>query len=84
MDWNVKKVVPEKHLMLKVTFEDGLEGYVRFKPSHLTGVFEALKDEDYFRKAFIKYGAVTWPGDLDIAPDAMHSEIKAHGEWVLD
>jgi hypothetical protein len=34
--------------MLKVKFEDGLEGTVRFKPSHLTGVFEVLKDEDYF------------------------------------
>jgi hypothetical protein len=26
---------------------------------------------------------VWWPGDLDLAPDAMHAEIKAHGRWVL-
>jgi hypothetical protein len=26
---------------------------------------------------------VGWPGDLDLAPDAMHAQIKAHGRWVL-
>jgi hypothetical protein len=28
-------------------------------------------------------GAVTWPGDIDLAPDAMYREIKRSGEWVL-
>jgi len=84
MYWNVTSVVPQQHLMLKVKFEDGLEGVVKFKPSHLTGVFEVLKDEDYFNKAFINHGAVTWPGELDVAPDAMHSEIKRNGQWVLE
>lgn len=84
MYWNVTEVKPHQHLCLKVTFQDGLKGTVHFKPSHLTGVFEALKDETYFNQVFIKYGAVTWPGELDIAPDAMHREIKNHGKWVLE
>jgi hypothetical protein len=29
-------------------------------------------------------GAVSWPGDLDLAPDAMHAAIKEHGTWILD
>jgi hypothetical protein len=28
-------------------------------------------------------GAVAWPGDIDLAPDAMYEEIKAKGEWLL-
>ncbi len=84
MYWNVTAVEPKQHLVLKVKFEDGLEGSVKFKPSHLTGVFEKLKNEEYFKQVFISYGAVTWPGELDIAPDAMHSEIKKHGEWILE
>lgn len=84
MYWNVTTVDSPQHLVLKVKFEDGLEGFVRFKLSHLTGVFEALKDENYFKQVFIQYGAITWPGELDIAPDAMHAEIKKNGEWVLD
>ena len=40
MYWDVTSVKPEQHLMLKVKFADGLQGVVRFKPTHLTGVFE--------------------------------------------
>jgi hypothetical protein len=28
-------------------------------------------------------GVVTWPGELDLASDAMHSEIKKNGQWLL-
>ena len=76
-------VKPEHHLIIKVQFSDGLQGTVRFKPSHLTGVFESLKNEEYFNKVFVDHGVVTWPGELDLAPDAMHAEIKKNGCWVL-
>ena len=84
MYWDVTSVKPIECLTLKVTFIDGLEGTVRFKPSHLTGVFESLKDKRYFDKVYISHGAVTWPGELDLAPDAMHREIKKNGAWVLE
>jgi hypothetical protein len=84
MYWDVTSVKPIEYLTLKVTFIDGLEGTVRFKPSHLTGVFESLKDKRYFDKVYISHGAVTWPGELDLAPDAMHREIKKNGAWVLE
>ena len=29
-------------------------------------------------------GVVTWPGELDIAPDAMHQAIRLHGAWYLE
>jgi hypothetical protein len=38
---------------------------------------------DCFSQAALVYGAVTWPGELDIAPDAMYEEIKADGEWNM-
>jgi hypothetical protein len=28
-------------------------------------------------------GAVVWPGELDLAPDAMHAAIKELGEWQI-
>ena len=31
----------------------------------------------------IDHGVVTWPGELDLAPDAMHEAIQQHGEWIL-
>jgi len=81
--WSAVSVKPEDYLVLRVKFADGLEGRVRFKTSHLTGVFKALTDKSYFNQVYINHGIVTWPGELDLAPDAMHSEIKKNGEWIL-
>ena len=40
-------------------------------------------DADRFAEARVEMGAVTWPGELDLAPDRMHDDIVAHGECVL-
>jgi Protein of unknown function (DUF2442) len=71
---------------IKVCFADGLEGLVDMKNmirSRGAGVFRALRDPSLFSQAYVQLGAVTWPGELDLAPDAMYDEIKANGEWIL-
>jgi hypothetical protein len=83
MIWDVVSVKPVSPLVLSVLFKDGTEGTVRFESSHLSGVFEALKAPDIFRQVRVEEGAVTWPGEIDLAPDAMYREIKRAGEWVL-
>lgn len=83
MDWEVVEVKPELPLSLRVRFVDGTVGRVRFEQSYLTGVFQALNDERLFEQAYVDSGAVAWPGQLDLAPDAMYQAIKDHGEWVL-
>lgn len=83
MQWNVVSVEPTAPLSLAVRFVDGTEGTVRFESSHLDGVFAALKDPKVFEQVHVEHGAVTWPGEIDLAPDAMYSAIKQTGEWVL-
>jgi Protein of unknown function (DUF2442) len=83
MRYDVIDVQALPRMALQVRFADGTAGRVRFEPSHLTGVFETLKDPRVFAQARVEAGAVTRPGDLDLAPDAMYAEIKSHGEWVL-
>jgi hypothetical protein len=71
---------------LRVQFADGLEGLADLNAlihSPNAGVFAALGDEALFKQAFVEYGAVTWPGEIDIAPGAMHAEIKKSGEWIV-
>ncbi len=83
MKWDVidvKKIAP---LALQVRFVDGTVGKVKFENSHLTGVFEVLKNPATFDQVHIDNGAVAWPGDIDLAPDAMYAQIKSQGEWVL-
>ncbi len=84
MHWNVIDVKTLSPRSIQVTFADGISGKVHFEPSHLTGVFEVLKDSDVFRQVRIEHGAVTWPGNLDLAPDAMYEAIKINGEWILN
>jgi hypothetical protein len=83
MYWDVIEVKVEAPLSLQVRFFDGTRGKVRFEQSYLTGVFQALKDSSVFEQAHVDGGAVVWPGELDLAPDAMYREIKARGEWIL-
>ena len=80
---DVVEVQPIEHLKLRVRFADGLSGTVRIETSHLYGVFEPLKDAAVFRQARCDNGFVSWPGEIDLAPDAMYKAIQERGEWVL-
>ncbi len=81
--WRVKSVVAMPGHRLHVRFADGVEGVVVFREGFFHGVFAPLADERRFCEARVVNGVVTWPGDLDIAPDAMHDEIAAHGRWEV-
>jgi hypothetical protein len=47
------------------------------------GVFAALADSALFAQVALDYGAVAWPGELDLAPDAMYAAIQEQGVWML-
>ncbi len=83
MDWDVNQVKVVGPLQLEVVFADGTHGRVVFEPTHLTGVFASLQNSEIFNQVRINGGAVSWPGDIDLAPDAMHAAIRKSGEWVL-
>jgi hypothetical protein len=51
--------------------------------SEKAGVFAELKDIDTLNQVYLEYGAVTWPGGIDLAPDAMHNKIQRNGLWKL-
>jgi hypothetical protein len=83
MEPDVIHVQALPHWALQVEFADGTSGKVKFQKSHFTGVFQALLDPEIFNRVHVEGGAVTWPGNVDLAPDAMYQAIKTHGEWVL-
>lgn len=84
--WRLCEVRPLESYRLYVKFIDGLEGFVdlsKLIASDNAGVFASLRDQQLFQSVYLDYGSVTWPGDLDLAPDAMYHEIKNKGEWVI-
>jgi len=72
-----------RHLEFNVTFSDGLTGNVKILSSHLYGVFAALIEPELFKQLTVTDGFVSWPNDIDLAPDAMYQAIKNDGEWIL-
>lgn len=85
MPWRLERVQALEGYRLRVKFIDGLEGEVRMAEmiqSAGAGVFAVLRDKAVFDRVYLEYGAVTWPGELDLAPDAMYEAIKADGVWV--
>lgn len=84
--WRVTSVEVLPGFRLHVAFADGLKGVVDMSSLVLSpkaGVFAALSDPTRFAQVALHYGAVTWPGELDLAPDAMHTAIQERGHWSL-
>jgi Protein of unknown function (DUF2442) len=83
--WDVVYVRAVPEYRLEVRFADGTSGEVDVSKlifGQMPGVFEVLRDPTVFEQVGIELGAVTWPGELDLAPDAMYDEIRAHGSWT--
>jgi hypothetical protein len=84
--WRVTAVEALPGFRLRVAFADGLKGMVDLSGlvhSPKAGVFAALADPILFARVQLDYGTVTWPGELDLAPDAMHAAIQEHKVWSL-
>ncbi|MBV9575804.1 MAG: DUF2442 domain-containing protein [Gammaproteobacteria bacterium] len=84
--WRLTKIKPLANYKLEVEFIDGTHGFVEMSErvkSEKAGVFAALKDIILFDQVHLEHGVATWPGEIDLAPDAMHHEIMLHGKWIL-
>ncbi len=87
MPWRVATVKPLDDYCLEVSFVDGTQGEVDMAKlifSQHAGVFEILRDLQIFTQVYVDHGVVTWPGEIDLAPDAMYKEIKQHFKWVIE
>jgi hypothetical protein len=80
--WRVVAVRPLPGFQLEVEFADGLRGrfdYSAFIHREDAGVFIPLRDVNFFKRVGNEHGAVSWPGEIDLAPDAMYARLKASG-----
>lgn len=75
MFWNVKNVTPLPNYQIRVEIEDGREGIFDVTPYLDHGVFSELRDVSYFNQVGIRFGAVTWPNEQDIAPETLIAEM---------
>jgi hypothetical protein len=67
---------------LRVRFNDGSEGVHDFATmvNESGPMLEPVRDEAYFARVFLEFGAPTWPNGFDIAPEWLRREMAAAGE----
>lgn len=64
------EVAPDFGLLL--TFHDGQRRRFDMRPYLHYPVFRRLENPGYFSLARVAYGTVTWPGEIDIAPETLY------------
>ncbi len=82
MKWNITDVIITSDDTVNVRFQDGTEGSVTFTPDFFRGVFSHLRDPQLFRQIRLMDGTITWPGELDLAPDALYQRIHRDGRHI--
>ncbi len=70
---------------LRLTFADGTVGDVDFAGRAWGGVFEPLRDPEYFARVTVDRGAgtIAWPDGLDMAPEPLYAEARANPAHAL-
>lgn len=78
MNYHVVALEPRARFRLWVRFADGVEGEADLSDIAGRGVFSRWTEHpEEFQAVAIDAatGAPSWPGGLDVAPDALYSEI---------
>jgi len=66
--------------VLRLLFSDATAGDVDFSAEPWTGVLEPLNDPAYFAQVRVdpEAGTIAWPGGIDLAPEPLYEQAKAH------
>jgi len=75
---NSVEAIPDFGLLL--TFTNGQRKRFDMRPYLHYPVFRRLENPAYFALARIDYGTVTWPGNIDIAPETLYERSMPMAE----
>jgi len=76
MDWDVRTVAALPDHKLAVELADGRRGVFDLRPFLDRPGLQRLKDPIYFASVGIRFGALTWPYEEDIAPDTLCAHLE--------
>ncbi len=72
----VTAVRARENYLLELEFNTGETRVFDARPYLEKGAFTLLKDPALFRQAYVAYGVVCWPGNLDIAPETLYDRSQ--------
>jgi len=72
----IVQATPCQNYRLQLRFEDGVSGEVDLSGLVGRGVFAAWLEGDTFERVRVtETGAVEWPGEVDLCPDALYMQM---------
>jgi hypothetical protein len=78
--WNLSDVIAIEYRhqhVYHIAFDDGLEADVDLSEYIGKGpIFEPLREESFFRMAFVEGGTIAWPNGADIAPETLYEKTE--------
>ena len=75
----VVSVKAEPEYTLSLVFDDGTKGTVSIAERLFGPMFEPLRDPEVFAQVRVdEFGAVCWPNEADLAPDALYRIVASH------
>lgn len=76
----VIRVLPHNDYTLELWFNTGDHRLFDMSPYLDRGVFTKLKDLALFKRAYVAFDTVCWPGNLDIAPETLFHRSVSLGK----
>lgn len=76
MNPRVSKVIPLDDYKLSLLFTNNEKGIYDCSGLLDFGVFQKLKDKNYFKRVKVLGGTVVWPDEHDICPDTLYLDSK--------
>ncbi len=68
----VKTVEPMENHRLRIQFENGEIKAFDVSPFLNKGIFQELRDEDYFKQVRVSFGSIEWPNEQDFSKDTLY------------
>lgn len=73
---DIVRVVPHPNFTLELEYTNGERRVFDATPLLSIKPWTHLSNWATFRLARVEYGTVTWPGDLDIAPETLYDRSR--------
>jgi hypothetical protein len=71
---SVVSVRPLDDYKLELVFENNEKKIFDVTPYLNRGVFQKLRDKDYFKKVKVSFDTVEWPDEIDLEPEVLYED----------
>jgi hypothetical protein len=71
---SVVRVRPLDDYKLELVFENNEKKIFDVTPYLNRGVFQKLRDKNYFNKVKVSFDTVEWPDEIDLEPEVLYED----------